>query len=97
MSNLDFTFDVASWELLLESAEHSVSALQLLTALEGVGEDEYEEAMQLLEERKILPDISDLPRPASGGEAALRLRQEDQLVAKGLRADALEEGDPLRL
>ena len=97
MSNLEFTFDAAPWELLLETGEDSVSALQLLTALEGVSEDEYEEAMQLLEDRGIIPDISDLPKPAASGEAALRLRQEEQLAAKGLRPSALEESDPLRL
>ena len=97
MNNLDFTFDAAPWELLLEGAEDTVSALQLLTALEGVSEDEYEEAMQMLEDRGIIPDISDLPRPAATGEAALRLRQEEQLVKNGLTPNALEEGDPLRL
>ena len=97
MNNLDFTFDEAPWELLLDSGSDTVSALRLLTALEGVSEDEYEEAMQLLEERGVTPDISDLPKPPAGGEAALRLRQEEQLVAKGLNPSALEEGDPLRL
>ena len=97
MNNLEFTFDAAPWELLLDAAEDAVSAAQLLTALEGVSEDEYEEAMELLETRSIAIDISDLPIPASFGEAALRLRQEEQLVAKGLHPAQLEEGDPLRL
>ena len=97
MNELDFSFGAAPWELLLDEAEDTVSALQLLTALEDAGEDEYEEAMQQLDDRMILPDLSDLPRPASGGEAALRLRQEEQLVQKGLRAEDLEAGDPLRL
>ena len=97
MNNLEFTFDTAPWEALLEQADDTVSALQLLTALEGVGEEEYEEAMALLEDREILPDISDLPKPPAGGEAALRLRAEEQLAAKGLSPNALEEGDPLRL
>ena len=97
MNNLEFTFDAAPWELLLEDAEDTVSALRLLNALEGAGEDEYEQAMELLEDRGIIPDISDLPKPAATGEAALRLRQEEQLAAKGLHSQALEEGDPLRL
>ena len=97
MNNLEFTFDAAPWELLLEQAEDTVSAMELLTSLEGVSEEEYEDAMALLEQRDILPDISDLPRPVSGGEAALRLRQEEQLVAKGLELRDLEPGDPLRL
>ena len=97
MNNLEFTFDAAPWELLLDRAEDSVSALELLTALEGVSEDEYEDAMQMLEDRGILPDLTDLPKPPSGGEAALRLRQEEQLVAAGLNSRDLEESDPLRL
>ena len=97
MNNLDFTFDAAPWELLLENAEDSVPASQLLTALEGVSEDEFEDAMQMLEDRGIIPDVSDLPKPPASGEAALRLRQEEQLVARGLHPAALEDGDPLRL
>ena len=97
MNNLEFSFDAAPWELLLEEAEDTVSALRLLNALEGASEDEYEQAMELLEERGIIPDISDLPKPSATGEAALRLRQEEQLAAKGLYPQALEEGDPLRL
>lgn len=97
MNNLEFTFDTAPWELLLDRAEDTVSALELLTALEGVSEDEYEDAMTMLEQRNILPDISDLPKPPSAGEAALRLRQEEQLVARGLNLHDLERGDPLRL
>ncbi len=97
MNNLEFAFDAAPWELLLDQAEDTVSALELLTALEGAGEDEYEDAMQMLEDRGIIPDLSDLPRPPASGEAAVRLRNEEQLVAKGLKPDALEEGDPLRL
>jgi len=97
LNNLEFTFEAAPWELLLDQAGDRVSALELLTSLEGVSEDEYEEAMELLEQRGILPDMSDLPKIPAGGEAALRLRQEEQLVAKGLRAEALEAGDPLRL
>ena len=63
MNNLEFTFDAAPWELLLDRAENSVSALALLTCLEGVSEDEYEEAMACLETKMILPDLSDLPKP----------------------------------
>ncbi|MBR6594996.1 MAG: sigma-70 family RNA polymerase sigma factor [Oscillospiraceae bacterium] len=97
MNNLELSFDAAPWELLLEEAEDTVTALRLLNALEGAGEDEYEQAMELLEDRGIIPDISDLPKPPASGEAALRLRQEEQLVAKGLHPQALAEGDPLRL
>ena len=97
MNNLEFTFDAAPWEDLLAAADEAVSAAELLTALEGESEEEFEDAMLALENRGLALDITDLPRPASVGEAALRLRQEEQLVQQGLRPDALEEGDPLRL
>ena len=97
MNNLEFAFDAAPWEDLLAAAGEAVSAAELLTALEGESEEEFEDAMLALENRGLALDITDLPRPASGGEAALRLRQEEQLVAKGLQLKDLEEGDPLRL
>ena len=97
MNNLEFTFDAAPWEALLDAAEDTVSAAQLLAALEGAGEDEYEEAMALLEERDISLDISDLPKPVSTGDTALRLRREEELVRGGLRPSDMEPGDPLRL
>ena len=97
MNNLEFAFDAAPWEDLLAAADEAVSAAELLTALEGESEEEFEDAMLALENRGLALDITDLPRPASVGEAALRLRQEEQLVQQGLRPDALEEGDPLRL
>lgn len=97
MNNLEFTFDAAPWEDLLAAADEAVSAAELLTALEGESEEEFEDAMLALETRGLALDITDLPRPALVGEAALRLRQEEQLVQQGLRPDALEEGDPLRL
>ena len=97
MNNLEFAFDAAPWEDLLAADDEAVSAAELLTALEGESEEEFEDAMLALENRGLALDITDLPRPASVGEAALRLRQEEQLVQQGLRPDALEEGDPLRL
>lgn len=97
MNNLEFAFDAAPWEDLLAADDEAVSAAELLTALEGESEEEFEDAMLALENQGLALDITDLPRPASVGEAALRLRQEEQLVQQGLRPDALEEGDPLRL
>ena len=97
MNNLEFAFDAAPWEDLLAAAEKTVSGAELLTVLEGENEEEFEDAMLALENRGLALDITDLPRPASGGEAALRLRQEEQLVAKGLKMNNLEDGDPLRM
>ena len=97
MNNLEFTFDAAPWEDLLAAAGEAVCAAELLAALEGESEEEFEDAMLALETRGLALDVTHLPRPASAGEAALRLRHEEQLVQQGLRPDALEEGDPLRL
>lgn len=97
MNNLEFTFDAAPWEDLLAAAGEAVCAAELLAALEGESEEEFEDAMLALETRGLALDVTHLPRPSSAGEAALRLRHEEQLVQQGLRPDALEEGDPLRL
>ena len=97
MNNLEFTFDAAPWEELLAAAGEAVCATELLTLLEGESEEEFEDAMLALEQRGLALNIADLPRPGSTGEAALRLRQEEQLVAKGLNPKDLEPGDPLRL
>jgi len=56
-----------------------------------------EEALMDLEQKEITLDISDLPRAAGTGEAAVRLRREEQLVKNGTLLTALEENDPLRL
>ena len=97
MNNLDITFESAPWEGVLDTAEDSVSAARLLAALEDAGESEFEEAMLTLEDRGILPDISDLPKPVVSGETAVRLRWEEQLVSNGLKLQDLEPGDPLGL
>ena len=56
-----------------------------------------EEALQEMETRGIVLDISDLPKASGTGEAAVRLRREAELVKNGTLMQALEENDPLRL
>lgn len=97
MNDLDFSFEAAPWEEYMDTVEDTASAMTLLTLLEGESEEAFEDALLELEERGILLDISELPKPAGTGEAAARLRQEEQLAAKGLKAKALEPNDPLRL
>ncbi len=99
MNTLDFSFEETALEAFVNSLEPgtSVPAGRFLAIAEGEEEEALEAALNTLEERSILLDISDLPRPAGTGEAALRLRREEQLVQKGLRTDELEETDPLRL
>jgi len=97
MNDLDFSFGIAPWEEYLDTVTDSASAVTLLTLLEGEEESVLEDALQELEDRRVVLDISELSKPAGTGEAALRLRQEEQLVQKGLRFSDLEETDPLRL
>ena len=97
MNDLDFSFEAAPWEEYLDTVADSASAMTLLTLLEEQSEESFEDMLLELEERGIAIDLSDLPKPTGTGEAALRLRQEVQLVKKGLHAKDLESGDPLRL
>ena len=75
----------------------TVSAARLLTETDGMDDEALEQVFQALEEENIPIDLSDLPRSGASGEAARRLREEEQLVRKGSLLDALEENDPLRL
>lgn len=99
MNNLDFSFEESPWQPLLDGVKpgEGVNAAQLLTLLEGAEEEVLEDALMEMEERGIPLDISQLPRIGSAGEAALRLRQEEQFVKSGMDIRKLEAGDPLRL
>ena len=94
-----FTFEATPWELALEEipAGGSISAVRFLTLLEGENEESVEDAFADLHERGIRLDIADLPRPAGTGEAALRLRREEQLIGEHKLLESLEDHDPLRL
>lgn len=95
----EFVFDSPAWMPVLEDIEigGSLSAVQFLTLMEGEEENAVEEALQLLEQRDILLDVSDLPKLGAVGEAAVRLRREEQLAQSGDLLQSLEETDPLRL
>jgi len=99
MIDLDFSFGDSPWERYLagQTAGASVSAAQLLALLEGEEETAAEDALETLEKRHLRLNVSDLPRTAGVGEAAVRLRQETLLAKKGLHPEELEENDPLRL
>ena len=99
MNKLEFSFEPALWEQWLSNFPKgaSVPAGGLLTLLEGEEEQALEDALQAMEEACMELDIGDLPKSFGSGEAALRLRQEQQLAEKGISPDALEENDPLRL
>lgn len=74
-----------------------VSATRLLTELDGMGDEALEGVFRSLEEENIPIDLSDLPQSGATGEAARRLREEEQLVRGGKLLTGLEENDPLRL
>ena len=99
MNDLDFSFEQSPWEAFLMSKGmgETVSAVTLLSLLEGEGEQQLEDALQDLETGCMHLDISGLPRVGGTGEAAVRLRREEQLARKGLDPMELEESDPLRL
>lgn len=97
MNELNFSFEAAPWEEYISTVQSSASAMTLLTLMEGESEENFEDALMELESRGISLDISDLPKPTGTGEAATRLRQEEQLAAKGLNPSDLEKSDPLRL
>ena len=99
MNTLDFSFEESPLERLLASLEPggSISAVNFLAMVEGEEEDYVEDMLLTMERQEIGLDISDLPRPSGTGQAALRLRQEQQLAKKGLPISELEPGDPLRL
>ena len=99
MTQIEFDFEETPWERVLDrlSPESSFSASQFLTLLEGEDDTAVEEAFQDLEDRGITLDISDLPKASGTGEAAVRLRREEQLAQQGMLLTSLEENDPLRL
>ena len=94
----DMTFELTPWESYLEDLyDSSISAAQLLTLFEGEDDDALEDAFLDLIEAGVAIDLSDLPRSGASGEAARRLREEEQLSRKGDLLTDLEENDPLRL
>ena len=99
MNDLEFSFEPAPWERWLRTKQMGdiVSAPELLTLLEEESEEAVEDALQEIEMASMVLDVTGLPENVTSGEAAVRLRQEIQLVKKGLDPRALEENDPLRV
>ena len=99
MNTMDFTFEQTPWEAFLEKKgrNSSVSAMELLALLSQEEDEIMEEAFQNLLEAQMTLDISDLPRGGAAGEAAVRLRREEDLVKQGTLLQKLDENDPLRL
>ncbi len=96
---MDFTFEQRGWELVLDKLHRNttLSAARFLTLMEQESEEDFEDALALLNDRDVLLDVSDLPPVSGGGEMAQRLAWEVKLVAENALPDSLEEHDPLRL
>lgn len=96
---MDFTFEDLPWEQAVEALApgDTINALELLTLLEEADEDAVLEVLDALEQKGVTLSIAELPNLPTGGNMALRLRQEAQLVASGKLPAGLEENDPLRL
>ena len=99
MTELDFSFEATDWAAFFAPVSRggSLSAARFLMLMEGQPEDQVEEALLYLEASDIRLDISDLPKPAAVGQAAVRLHREEQLTKAGTLRTSLEENDPLRL
>lgn len=96
---MEFSFEDAPWEQALDALGpgDSISALELLTLLEGESEDTVLEALDTLEQKGVALSLDDLPNLPVGGDLALRLRQEAQMAESGRLLTDLGENDPLRL
>ena len=96
---MEFTFEQSPWEQALEALQPGaeMNILTLLSLLEEEDEDAALEALDAMEEKGVALSVRDLPNLPTGGNMALRLRQEAQLVASGKLLTGLEENDPLRL
>ncbi|MBQ9930676.1 MAG: sigma-70 family RNA polymerase sigma factor [Oscillospiraceae bacterium] len=94
---MEFTFEESLWDRTLPSISDAIDAEKFLALLEDEDESFLEEAFSQLCDRGIKLDISRLPKLSGAGEAAVRLRREEQLAKSGRLLQELEDTDPLKL
>lgn len=99
MIDMDVSFGDSPWEAWMDRKRYgdSLSAAQLLTFLEEETEEGVEEAFAALEDRGLKLDVTTLPSRQFVGQAALRLRQEEQMAKENMALQDLGPNDPLRL
>ena len=99
MIDMDISFGDSPWEAWMDRKRYgdSLSAAQLLTFLEEETEEGVEEAFAALEDRGLKLDVTTLPSRQFVGQAALRLRQEEQMAKENMALQDLGPNDPLRL
>ena len=96
---IDFQFEQSPWEAYLSSCREGavIPAWNLIAMLENEDDETVEDAFQTIQQKRMVLDISSLPRTAPEGQAALRLKQEREYAQAGLNVAMMEENDPLRL
>ena len=94
-----FSFEQSPWNMAVQKLREgdAISAVRLLTLLEGEEEDALEDAFQTLDELAVTLGIADLPEDFGNGDTEKRLRLEKKLAGKGLQPADFPEGDPLRM
>ena len=99
MIDMDISFGDSPWEAWMDRKRYgdSLSAAQLLTFLEEETEEGVEDAFAALEDRGLKLDVTTLPSRQFVGQAALRLRQEEQMAKENMALKDLGPNDPLRL
>ena len=99
MIDMDISFGDSPWEAWMDRKRYgdSLSAAQLLTFLEEETEEGVEDAFAALEDRGLKLDVTTLPSRQFVGQAALRLRQEEQIAKENMALQDLGPNDPLRL
>lgn len=99
MIDMDISFGDSPWEAWMDRKRYgdSLSAAQLLTFLEEETEEGVEDAFVALEDRGLKLDVTTLPSRQFVGQAALRLRQEEQMAKENMALKDLGPNDPLRL
>ena len=71
MNDLDFSFEASPWEafLMTKGMGETISAVTLLSLMEGQDEQQLEDALQAMETGCMILDISGLPKVGGTGEA----------------------------
>ena len=96
---MDITFEDTPWEQELKLLEEGsvLSGTRFLTLMEDANDEALEDAFAMLQSKAVQLDLKDIPMGAAQGQAAVRLRQEQQLACSADMAAGLEETDPLRV
>ena len=96
---LEFDFGDSPAQDILAGLDltNGICAVRLLEATDTISDDDMEDVFQQLQVQRAAIDLSNLPKLGSIGQAALRLREEAQLVEKGDLPGGLEPNDPLRV